>query len=93
MKKFVIGAINVVACLMLILGAIMFFVCVAKGDEAGRGYFTRDPAAQTMWYIGTIPSIVTFLSSFIVFGFAYIVEAACKYLEKPDEQETPDTEE
>ena len=85
MKKFVIGAINTVAFLMLVLGVIMFFVCIVKGDEAGRGVYTRDAAAQTMWYIGTIPSIMFVFNSFLIYGFSYVVEAACKYLERCEE--------
>jgi len=67
---------------MFAIGLVSFFVCIAKGNEAGRGYFTKDPVAQTMWYIGTIPSLSTFFSSFIVYGFSYIVEAACMYIDK-----------
>ena len=78
---------------MFLVGIVSFFICVVKGNEAGRGYFTRDANAQTMWYIGMIPSITTFFSSFIVYGFSYIVEAACKYLERCDAQDATDTEE
>ena len=82
MKNFIITAIKAIAFLMLVIGAIMFIVCLAKGDEAGRGFYTRDVAAQTFWYIGTIPSLTTIFSSFVVFGFSYIVEAACMYIDR-----------
>lgn len=82
MKNFIITAIKAVAFLMLVFGAIMFIVCIAKAEDAGRGFYTRDAAAQTFWYIGAIPSLTTVFSSFIVFGFSYIVEAACMYIDR-----------
>lgn len=90
MKRFVICAIDTVASLLLVAGIISFLVCISEGNDAGKGYYTRDTTAQVFWYIGAVQSFLFFLGSFLVFGFSYIVEAACKYLERCDaeEQET-----
>lgn len=87
MKKFVINAIEFVAVFMFIVGVIMFFVCIKQGDDAGRGYYSRDPVSETMWYIGAAQSFMTVLGSFLVFGFSYIVRAACKYLDRCEIEE------
>lgn len=86
MKKFVIGAIDTVASLLLILGIIMFFICISEGRDAGRGYYTKDTTAQVFWYIGAAQSFLFILGSFLVYGFSYIVEASCKYLERCEKE-------
>lgn len=82
MRKNISIIIQFIAFAMFLVGIFSFVVCILKGNEAGRGYFTRDATSQAMWYAGIVPSIATFFSSFIVYGFSYIVEAACKYLER-----------
>ena len=85
MKNFIVNSIRNIAVFMFVMGVIMLFVCVMKGNDAG--YYSRDTAEKTMWYFGIFPSVLSILNSFIVYGFSYVVDAACKYIEKR-EQET-----
>lgn len=65
----------------------MCFVSKHQAWEAGIGYYTRDSAAVAMWNVIFVQSIITAISSVFVCGFSYIVEAACKYLTRCEQEE------
>lgn len=93
MRNNISGIIRFIAFVMFAAGAIMFIVGIVKGTDAGSGYYSRDPAAQFAWYACAAYSFSTLVASFFVFGFSYIVEAACKYLEKQESEEEEKAEE
>jgi hypothetical protein len=93
MRKNISGVIRVIAFLMFVLGTIMFVVGMIKGADAGRGYYTRDTTAQFIWYACAAYSFSILVSSFFVLGFSYIVDAACKYLERSESEEEEKAEE
>jgi len=93
MRNNISGIIRTIAFLMFVLGAIMFVIGILKGEDAGKGYYSRDPVAQFAWYACAAYSFSTLVASFFVFGFSYIVEAACKYLDKTESEEEEKAEE
>lgn len=93
MRKFIVGAIQFVGVFMLVVGTISFFVCMVKAQDASRYLFRRDALSEFMWNIGAIQSLCAALSSFFVFGFSYIVKAACLYIEKREEEQYENVEE
>lgn len=92
-KSLVFEAIKVIAVIMLVVGIIAFFVCIRNAGEAGRGYYTKDPVAEFMWIIGAINSIAIAISSVFAYGFSYVVEAACIYIEKKKEEDETEEQE
>lgn len=88
MKKKIHIIIQFIALAMLVGGIFMFIICKHQAWEAGIGYYTRDKEAVAMWNFLSIQCIVTAISSVFVLGFSYIVEAACKYLEKCETEES-----
>ena len=88
MRKLIVDLIRGVACMMLVVGVISFIVCLAKADKAGSGYFSREPVLEFVWNVGAIYSAATAISSFFVFGFSFVVEAACRYLDRCDLEDT-----
>ena len=93
MRKNISGIIRFIAIMMFALGSIMFIIGIIKGVDAGKGYYSRDPAAQFAWYACAAYSFSTLVASFFVFGFSYIVEAACKYLNEKESEEEEKAEE
>ena len=87
--------IRVIAALMLIGGLVMIVVCREQSWEASINSRWNDSAAfaKVLWDIGFSQSIVTAISSFFVFGFSYIVEAACIYIDRCNQQDTIESEE
>lgn len=84
MRNNISGIIRFIAFVMFVTGSIMFIVGMIKGTDAGKGYYSRDPVAQFAWYSCAAYSFSTLIASFFVFGFSYIVEAACKYLDEKE---------
>lgn len=83
MKKVIVKAIQILALLMLIGGVFMFFVCRYEAwDSEIRSYYSKDSSSVVMWQLLSVQCILTAISSIFVFGFSYIVEAACLYIEK-----------
>lgn len=82
MRNKISEIIRFIAFVMFAAGAIMFIVGIVKGADAGKGYYTRDPAAQIAWYTCAAYSFSSLMASFLVYGFSFIVEAACKYLDR-----------
>ena len=82
MEKFIVIAIRFIAGVLFFGGIVLFFVCRHLAWDAGIGYITRDPAAVSMWNFLSIQCIVSAISSVFVFGFSYIVQAACIYVKK-----------
>lgn len=87
MKKFVYTCMRVLAAIMFIGGIIMCFVSKYQAWDAGIGYYTRDSSAVAMWNIIFFQSIITAISSVFVYGLSYVVEAACIYIDKQQEDD------
>lgn len=87
MRNSIAKIIRVMASIMLVGGIIMCIVSKHQAWEAGIGYYTRDSAAVAMWNVVFVQSIITAISSAFVYGFSYIVEAACKYLTRCEQEE------
>lgn len=76
MKKFIISLFKIVPWLYLIVGIVVVFANPPRtslGDEDAVLFFAI--------LLGII------LSSFMMYGFSYIVDAACLYLDKHNEKE------
>lgn len=94
MRNNIGGIIRFIAFAMAAVSVIAFIVCLKEAKDAGSGYITRDRGAEFMWNLGAIQCVAAFISSFVVCGFSYIVEASCKYLDRCENEEyTVDTEE
>lgn len=91
MKSFIPNAIRVFAFLLFIVGIILLIVGIIKGNDAGRGYYSRNETAMFIWYGVSLNAFVTVIASVFVYGFSYIVEASCKYLEKCEAEEYNDS--
>ena len=87
MRNNISGIIRVIAVAMIVISVIAFIVCMKAASDAGSGYYTRDKSAEFLWNLGAIQCVGVFISSFFVYGFSYIVEAACKYLNKCEYEE------
>ena len=87
MKRFVCNCMRVLAAIMFVGGIIMCFFSKYQAWNAGIGYLTRDASAVAMWNIIFFQSIVTAISSVFVYGLSYVVEAACIYIEKQQEED------
>lgn len=88
MRKSVPEIIRFIALAMLVGGVIMCFVSKHQAWEADIGYYSRDSTAVAMWNVIFVQSIITAISSVFVCGFSYIVEAACKYLDRHEQEES-----
>ena len=84
MKRNFHQVIQVVAFLMLVIGLFMFVFALVKSIDAGKGYYTRDPVSQVIWGVIAAQSLATAVGSVFVYGFSFIVKAACTYLEKQE---------
>ena len=87
MKKYIPSIIQVIALAMLIFGIFFCIMCFVNAGKASRGYYTRDPVAEALWNFGGVQCVLVVVSSAFVLGFSYIVEAACRYLERCDIQD------
>lgn len=85
--KFVTVTIKVIAVLMFVIGLIMFFVSQDEARYASYGFYGKHSTDVLYWKFISVQSIVTAVSSVFVYGFSYIVEAACKYLKKEEADE------
>ena len=85
--KFVTVTIKVIAVLMFVIGVIMFFVAQDEARYASYGFYGKHSTDVLYWKFISVQSIVTAISSVFVYGFSYIVEAACKYLRKDENVE------
>jgi len=88
MRKNIHEIIQVIAFVMFIAGIIFSIVSIKECIYAGKGYYTRDPVGQMMWGNIAVQSVITTISSILVYGFSFIVQAACKYLDKCEEENT-----
>lgn len=93
MKKYISNIIELIAIFLAVLSVIGIIVCIKEAQEAGRGYYTRNPTAELLWSIGAIQCVLSFFGSFVLIGFSYIVEAACRYLDKCGNDDAEQTEE
>ena len=78
MKRFICSSIRVVASLTLIVGCLLILAGISQSITRYDGA-TYLPLA----YIG----IVCVLNFFVLYGFSYIVEASCRYLNKLEGEE------
>lgn len=78
MKRFICKAIRVMAVFSLIIGCLLMLGGISQS-------ITRyDGASYIYWaYIGA----VCILNFFLLYGFSYVVEAACRYIEKTEDSD------
>lgn len=94
MKKIICVAIQVLAVVMFIGGIIMCFIAKRQAWDAEiESYYTRNASAVSMWNEIFILSVISVINSVFVYGFSYIVEAACLYIEKCKAEEYVSNEE
>lgn len=93
MKKNISFIIQFIALAMFIVGIFACIICIIQAVKAGKGYYTRDPVAETLWYIGAAQSAIMAISSAFAVGFSYVVEAACKYIDRCNREEEEVVEE
>lgn len=85
--KFIILAIKAIALLMFLLGVVACFYTEAQSYNLSFGYMGKHSPEVLYWKLLFVQSVVTTISSVFVYGFSYIVEAACKYLRKDENVE------
>lgn len=87
MRKYVPKILQALALIMFVGGILLFAVCNAEAWEAGIGYYTRDREAVVFWKFLSYQCIGMAISSIFVVGLSYIVQAACLYIEKREQEE------
>lgn len=86
MRKYVPKILQALALIMFVGGIALFIFCNTKAWESGLGYYTRDREAVVFWKFLSYQCIGMAISSIFVVGFSYIVQAACLYIEKSEDQ-------
>lgn len=84
MKKFIVGFTKVFPLIYLIGGIIMIVSNPPKRGPEFYGIRDDDPVMALALIAGVI------LTTFLLVGFSYIVEASCKYLDNIKSDVTPD---
>lgn len=79
MKNKISTTIQVIALLMLLIG---FFMSIVGWSQIIKGSYRASDYMPT-----AITGTVLFVYSFFMLGFAYIVDAACIYIEKQKNKE------
>lgn len=86
MRKYVPKILQALALIMFVGGIILFVVCQSQAWESGLGYYTRDREAVVFWKFLSYQCIGMAISSIFVVGLSYIVQAACLYIEKREQE-------
>jgi len=87
MKKLPYLSLRVFALILFFGGIILAIYCSYSAWDFKIHHYHRDSVGEFLWNAGTVASIAVSLSSIVVCGLSYVVEAACKYIERVDEEE------
>ena len=84
MKRFAYMSLRILGVVMFVGGILLFLLFRYNEWEARIEHLYSE---MSMWQTLSYISIGVFLNSLPVFGFSFIVEAACKYIDKCNEEE------
>ena len=87
MRKYVPKILQAFALIMFVGGIALFIFCNTEAWEAGFGYYSRNREVVAFWKFLSYQCIGMAISSIFVVGFSYIVQAACLYIEKREQEE------